>query len=280
MVKNQKENTTRKRGSRKPKPAYPEQPEFIVAPHSDMLPLYPEPRALDAAKSALEALRPEYPDFFSNPTGGISQNEDEKAKLVESSLREAAHIYWFKRRMYEQKSSEEFNSDLVEIREIAEKLRNTLASAKPLVRNQLISWFQIQARARGRIPAPYTQTDLQKIDDHLGALIKACAQRAVKRPSRGRKPVTHVTSAVTALVKLWKSSGRKFPLRFDTVEGPDQSPGPQFVSKGAQFVLQMMKSIDPELTISEIRSALQKVSKTQAAASKVSRNSAATDGNF
>jgi hypothetical protein len=163
MAKSQNENRTKKRGARKPKPAYTERPEFIIFPHSDMLPLYPEGRALDAAKAAFETLRTEYPDFLSRPAGGISQNEDKQTsndgtglatstESLEASLRDIAHLYWFKRRVYEQKPSEEFNSKLVEIREIAEKLRNALASATPLARNQLICGSKSRPETKNQSP--------------------------------------------------------------------------------------------------------------------------------
>ena len=118
--------------------------------------------------------------------------------------RDITHTYWFERRVYERKSTAEFNAELAKIQKAIANLQTTLSHAPQFVRSRV----DLQLWVRSGRP--------------------------------GARPKSYIATAAAALVELWRRAGKVFELRFDSAEGTGSPRALEFVGTGPQFVWRLM----------------------------------------
>jgi hypothetical protein len=321
MAGDQDQTESKKGRSSKRKPSRPKQSEFLLAPVDKMRPLHPGKRALEAAISAFAILSSsEYSDILKSFVGDeheITAGIGEGAEAMHPAydkLRDIAHTYWFRKRVYERKPTAEFNEELAKIQKVIARLKDSLSDAPPVVRSRLNTWLGAGFRSHLNWPGLQQDSDviapLSKIAIVLEELSTAAkksfetvendeeegeqereGQRVKdveksmsntnnsieKGQQRGARKKIHVTDAAAALVRMYKQARTEYAWLFETVMANNNPFEKEFVSEGAQFVWRIMMAIDPDLSMGEIGSALKKVSEKQNA---MSRNSPEKSGNF
>ncbi|MGC1862100.1 MAG: hypothetical protein WA733_13505 [Methylocystis sp.] len=266
MAGDQDQTESKKGRPSKRKPSRPKQSEFVPSPFDKMRPLHPGKQVLESAKSAFAILGSEYPRVLEWLAGSKDKNREHDGAGVEVEhpafewLRDLAHTYWFGHRVYERKSSAEFNGELKKIQKATGELSNILAKAPAAVQGRLSYMLQAQfsgdpiwpslAQQSGTLPA------LQKVRIVLDGLTAASKKSVEKAGQPGARPKEHLRKATSLLVALWCSSGNDFKRSFRRAKGKGPSPALEFISAGPQFVWRIVSEIDSDLSINEVRAML------------------------
>jgi hypothetical protein len=254
------------------KPRRPKQSNYLLEPFDRMRPLLPEQDAIEAARTAFEILNSEYPDIVASMGIGYPRNGESATKEVEPThpaylaLRDITHTHWFERRVYERKSTAEFNAELAKIQKAIAILETTLSRAPQFVRGRLNVQLQFRSQVGKnwllRRPQEFdTKTFLQWIQIVLNELATACKKGVEESGRSGARPKSHLTNAAAELVALWRQAGKDFEWRFDSAKGIGSPSALEFVGKGSQFVWRLMSVIDPDLSIGEVSSVLKNLSR-------------------
>lgn len=100
---------------------------------------------------------------------------------------------------------------------------------------------------------------LPEFSKNLTLLKRACQTAIELPPAKGSRPKSHIRRAVTGFAKLWGVlSGERYGKN---VQLEDDTTGP-LKSKASQFVSVLTTALDPNLTPSEIRSAMARIKVT------------------
>lgn len=253
---------------------------FLLPFQQKMRPLNPTKRAREGANSAFERMQLEYPSLLPEPSRnsnstGVQGNLDDP---VYRQIVEIAHTYWFEHRVYERKSSDEFNTELKKIQKAAADLSDVFASAPPAVLGLLGPALQRQFSGNPIWPGLAEQSsnlsEEKKVTLVIEGLAAACKRSFIPKSPPGAREKKHLIKATDALVSIWRNSGRDFKKSLQPAPGHGGSY--EFTSEGPQFVWRILSAIDPELRIGEVKSALQKIGGKK---QHLSRNSLAIDGN-
>jgi hypothetical protein len=113
-----------------------------------------------------------------------------------------------------------------------------------------LTLFRMKRSLRGSPVEP------ESIEQILQDFSRVCAECLRRRGSAGARPQSHVQSAVQELAAIWKAvDGHPLALSLDTATG---HLGKEFTYRGPRFVQIVLQGIDPELSTSEIATALRK----------------------
>jgi hypothetical protein len=261
----------RKKSSRKPRRL--KQSNYLLEPLDQMRPLVPENGALEAATAAFGILTSHYSDIAASLVEGLHGNiepaegdDAEPTHPAYLALRDITHTYWFERRVYDRKSTAEFNAELTKIQKAIANLETTLSRAPQFVRGRLNVQLQFRSQVGKnwllRRPQEFhTETFLQWIQIVLNELATACKKSVEEGRRPGARPKSHVSNAAAGLVELWRRAGIDFEWRFDSAKGIGSPSALEFVGTGPQFVWRLMSVIDPDLSIGEVRSVLKNLSR-------------------
>lgn len=107
-------------------------------------------------------------------------------------------------------------------------------------------------------------TAVQRLD-HLEALETACFEIMASKTPKGPKRKLVAVRTVKRLAKLWELlTGRRFSRNFKRLKlsADAKKKTDEFESRSGQFVQLLCNGIDPQLTFSQIQSAMRKALKT------------------
>jgi hypothetical protein len=107
------------------------------------------------------------------------------------------------------------------------------------------------------------QVDITRVMADLSQWSEGCGRVVASENAMGRKPNRAIENAVGTLARCWTVlTGRAFPLTIDLDGGPEGQGENRnlrtFRSPAAHFVSELMKSIDPDVTTKQVRTALRK----------------------
>ena len=115
-------------------------------------------------------------------------------------------------------------------------------------------------RIQGRMHRPLMglPTDPESLEQILEQFRLACLDCAPKTKGKpGAKKQSHIEEAVRDLSKLWEElSGKPVPMSLDS-EGHGSKQ--EFISPGPRFCQVVLQSIDPDVSTSQIETALRKI---------------------
>jgi hypothetical protein len=94
----------------------------------------------------------------------------------------------------------------------------------------------------------------------LAELDRAC-QRLMVQGRPGAPSKAYTPNAVRPIIAIWTRYKGKFPLNLTSA--PGKSGQDEFTSPGAQFVFQIMRAIDPAITLSEVAGGIRSASKNR-----------------
>jgi hypothetical protein len=92
----------------------------------------------------------------------------------------------------------------------------------------------------------------------LVQFVAVCKAASDTEGKRGRRPRKDLECAAAGLADLWtKLSGKRFPKTIGVIK--ENPAGPQFGSRGPQFVRELLPAFDESVTFAEIRTALKQM---------------------
>ncbi|CAJ0882956.1 hypothetical protein AMST5_03385 [freshwater sediment metagenome] len=249
--------------NKKPQSAKSMRSELLLPFQQKLRPLHPSKRALEGAQRAFERLQRDYSSLLakSGKREDLSKAQSDLDHPAYRQILDIAHTYWFEHRVYDRKPREDFITELAKIRKATAELSVALANAPPavlgLLRPALKRQFSGNPVWSGLSEKSSNLSEEKKVALVLEALAAACEESPLPKDQRGAREKKHITKATVALVSFWRNCGGVFAKSLQTARGRDRSR--EFVSEGPQFVWHILSAIDPELAISEVRTALQKV---------------------
>jgi hypothetical protein len=103
-----------------------------------------------------------------------------------------------------------------------------------------------------------TTDGLESIEELVESFKGVCDECLQRRGFAGARAKKHIETCVAELGAIWeKSQSKPIPLSLGKASGVEGKK--EFTHAGPKFVHDVMRAIDPEVTISEIETALRKV---------------------
>ena len=199
-------------------------------------------------------------------------DDEKKKEILRQQLKQIVRDYWELRHDIVGRPPQRwYRTRIKDVGNAANKLltliREDFGTALMRLARELPRTLNLQLRQRS---SPSTQN--QSIENILEGLKAICDQlTVVKRPGAitgksGAKNLVHIKLAVTALIRTWESfMNVKFPITLtaaDNTATVDRKKSAKdggksaFTSPGPYFVQVIMQLIDPDVTVSQIATAL------------------------
>ena len=200
---------------------------------------------------------PEIRDLaFSEAMNELKIEDDAQQADLKTRLREIAITYWQIRRGVEQPAPKWYRQQIQPIREATGKLLKILkAPAEGTGRAALVrlTKLRMERALRGS-----SYSDRESIEQLLENFKTVCDECLRQKGSAGARKKSHVEEAVRKLAEIWREfTGERLPISLDT-EFVELRLREEFTNRGLRFVQFVLQGIDPQVSNSEIATAVRK----------------------
>lgn len=198
----------------------------------------------------------------------------ETKKALRKLLKSVVHNYWEIKRDTVDVPPKRWYRDKIKavhkaVKDLLALIQQDSYTALSRLELELPRQMNLKLRQRSAVPG-----QLQSVEAVLSGLEAVCRRLVdVKKPGAivgksGALPADHIKGAVEALVEIWeKFANKPFSFNFSSAENtivrPDGTKIPKegtavslFIATGPQFVQVIIQLIDPEVKLSQIRTAL------------------------
>lgn len=208
--------------------------------------LFEPEEAVQAAERAINSIRLIYPD-----TQPFQDVDDLNQQIIFIATYYHNDYSWFKR-----DSGADFRQQVIDIQKAIKRISDIIKEPKNSHTHMVFLRALDKAieknslTAASRAPSP----DAQRF-------LKALLNMNIEVPSRAKrgKPANdHIKAAARHLIRTYEAwTGEKYRKTLDIARG--QGKEHEFLSPGPSFVWLALRAIDPQLTFSEVRSALKEL---------------------
>lgn len=191
---------------------------------------------------------PEIPESAFSAAMKLLKIEDAQRADFATDLQGVAITYWQMRRDVESPAPKWYRQQIQPIREATTKLLRILQ--KPAEGTGRAALARLTKLRMERALRGSSYSDRESVEQLLENFIAVCDECLRQKGSAGARKQKHVQEAATELLAIWENTLSKRPgLSLTIHQGEFTYPAPRFV----QIVLQ---AIDPEVSTSEIATAL------------------------